>query len=306
MAKSTLTSHSSARHGDPGDAIKRTCGRGAVGFTLMELLVSLAIMAIIMLAFGGLLNQANRIVTQGEKRMRSDAAAAAISRVIRNDIRQITKNGFLRLGQIKVKDADEASGSEATYRQILVFTTAGKVQSAFGDKTSDGSVIMYGRNRNTTTGEEDDPSALYRKVTILARDDTAKDCLTSDMPDINNLADLQVLSDKKMSDLLDDLDDEPKGMKYPPETLAQVTNTSWMVLTGGCKKLDIQYRKPGKDKWETEDGLVTHTRHDQTSWPTALKFRFTLSSESLVGSAIIDGDDATDDVIYEIICPIGH
>ena len=298
MTKLILTSRPSVRPHAAGDAPMRRYRRGAVGFTLIELMVSIAIMAIIMLAFGGLLTQANQVVTEGEKRMRSDAAASAISRIIRNDIRQITKNGFLRIGRIKIDAGGAGGGAEEKYRHVLVLVTAGKTQSSFSDDSGDGGVILYGRSDE----ESDDPSALYRKVLVLSQDSTGnvKDCINP----ARNLADLQVLSDSEMADLIDELGEEPENMKYPPETLQQVTETSWMVLAGGCTELKIEYRSPGSKTWS--EGLATHTRHNQTSWPTAIKFKFKLKSDSLIGSAISDSTDDEGDVQYEIICPIGH
>ena len=293
MTKPILTSRRQARP---------SATRRAAGFTLMELMVSVAIMAIIMLAFGGLLNQANKVVTEGEQRMRSDAAASAIARIVRNDIRKMTKNGFLRVG------GSEDKGF------FLVIVTAGKTQSSFGNEAGDGAIIVYGRH--------EDSKVLFRRVFILAKEAVAakkvQDCLIWNGTKLNertgkgmNLADLQVLEAAEMEKLIAEATDQTNlDIAFPPETLYQVQQTMWMVLAGGCTDLLVEHRAPGQTNWK--ENSVIYTRHNQASWPTAIKFTFELNSDSLVGTAISDRDDKETNedgkrtVKYEIVTQIGH
>ena len=295
MVKPILTSRPQARPTDRGKAAWRRYSNGVVGFTLIELMVSVAIMAIIALAFGGLMTQANLVVTEGEKRMRSDAAASAVSRVIRGDIRKVTKNGFLRINDSK-----------------LVLVTAGRTQSSFGNYFGDGAIIVYGRH--------DASNILYRKVLVLSKDaPTAEanrlpDCLVWQDAGMT-LAELQVLSAAEMTGLIDHVAEEPDSMDYPPKTLHQITKTMWTLLAGNCTDLNISYRPPKKTSWS---GDTTCTRHSQTNWPDAIKFKFKLKPGTLISTAITDNeinnDEADDDedeedddeVSYEIICPVGH
>ena len=92
------------------------------------------------------------------------------------------------------------------------------------------------------------------------------------------------------------------NMAYPPVKLKQILETSWMVLAGGCTDLVIEYRIAGEPAWK--DILSTYTRHNQGSWPIAIKFKFALVPESIVAAALSDGSD--DKVWYEVICPLGH
>ena len=265
-------------------------------------MVSVAIMAIIALAFGGLMTQANLVVTEGEKRMRSDAAASAISRVIRGDIRRITKNGFFRINDNK-----------------LVLVTAGKMQSSFGNYSGNGAIIVYGLY--TPTVDPNDPTnvnrkILYRKVLVLAKnapadipattdiDESLPDCLIWKGAGVS-LADLQVLSAKEMTELIEYAAGNPEegSMEYPPQTLKQVTRTMWTLLAGNCTELNISYRPPDTDSWA---GETTCLRYNQTNWPDAIKFRFKLKRGALMSSALADDETGTDDVTYEIICPVGH
>ena len=281
MTKPILTSRPSARPSAPGKAASHRLAREAVGFTLIELMVSISIMAIIALAFGGLLTQANQVVTEGEKRMRADAAASAISRIIRGDIRKITKNGFFRINNNK-----------------LVLVTAGRMQSSFSSHSGDGAVIVYGRH--------DASNVLYRKVLILAKDaKNVVDCLKWKNTGMN-LAQLQVMSAGDMTSLLDFVARDPGGMAYPPERLDQITgptSTMWMILAGNCTDLSITYRPNDENSWKDD---TTCTRHNQTNWPKAIKFNFKLKPGTLMTAAITDDERDTDDVNYEILCPVGH
>ena len=278
MTKPILTSRPSTRPSAPLSAVSRRYWRGAPGFTLIELMVSISIMAIIALAFGGLMTQANAVVTQGEKRMRSDAAASAVSRIIRGDIRRITKNGFLRISN-----------------NILALVTAGRTQSAFSKNSNgalvvgDGAIIVYGRHAAS--------NVLYRKVLVLAKGANEVDCLDK------SLAELQVMPAEEMTALIDTVAQEPDSMAYPPETLSQVLSTMWMVLTGNCTDLVISCRIPEQAAWTD---ITICTRHNQTNWPDAIKFTFKLKPDTLISAAVTDDDLNEDDVTYEILCPVGH
>jgi prepilin-type N-terminal cleavage/methylation domain-containing protein len=282
MTKPILTSRPSARPSAPLEAASHRLAQEAGGFTLIELMVSISIMAIIALAFGGLLTQANQVVTEGEKRMRADAAASAISRIIRGDIRKITKNGFFRINNNK-----------------LVLVTAGRMQSSFSSHSGDGAVIVYGRHNAS--------NVLYRKVLVLARSaNNIVDCLkwkTAGM----SLAQLQVMSAGDMTTLINEVAKDPPGMAYPPETLNQITgptSTMWMILAGNCTELSITYRPSDEeDSWPDD---TTCTRHNQTNWPKAIKFNFKLKPGTLMSAAIADDERDNVDVNYEILCPVGH
>jgi len=282
MTKSLLTSGTPTGPSTRGKVVSHRYRPGAVGFTLLELMVAVAIMAIIMLAFGGLLTQANLVVTEGEKRMRADAAASAISRIVRGDIRKITKNGFLRI-----------SGNK------LVLVTAGRMQSSFGNYSGDGAIIVYGRHDASKT--------LYRKILILSKDapDGIVDCLRWNGAGVS-LAGLQVMNLDDMTRLIDhvvsELDTTLGIMAYPPQTLSQVS-TMWIVLAGNCTELNISQRQPDNDSWNSN---TTCTRYSQANWPDAIKFKFKLEPHTLMSAAIADDELSNEQVTYEILCPVGH
>ena len=279
MTKPILTSRPQTGPSAPVEAVSHRLARKAAGFTLIELMVSISIMAVIALAFGGLMTQANLVVTEGEKRMRADAAASAISRIIRGDIRKITKNGFFRINDNK-----------------LVLVTAGRTQSSFSNHSGDGAIIVYGRH--------DASNVLYRKVLVLAKDAPAGvvDCLRWQNASMG-LAELQVMGADEMTILINHVTQEPNSMAYPPVTLNQVTNAMWMVLAGNCTELKVSYRPVDNKSWSDN---TTCTRHSQVKWPDAIKFKFKLKPGTLVSIAIADDELSDDDVEYEVLCSVGH
>ena len=278
MTRPPLTSSPLTRPSDPLGAAANRYRREVAGFTLIELMVSVSIMAIIALAFGGLMTQANMVVTEGEKRMRSDATASAISRIVRSDIRKITKNGFFYIEDDK-----------------LVLVTAGRTLSSFSKNSNgqlivgDGAIIIYGRDKLS--------EVLYRKVLVLAKGATEVDCLPM------SLTEVQVMSLDEMKNLIAQVSQEPVGMAYPPVTLSQVVNTMWMVLAGSCTELVIECHPPERPDWSDN---VLSTRHDQTVWPDAIKFTFQLKPGTIMSKAIAGDDITEDDIVYEILCPVGH
>jgi prepilin-type N-terminal cleavage/methylation domain-containing protein len=276
MTKSPLTLRPSTMPSPSIGAASRRHRPAARGFTLIELMVSISIMAIIALAFGGLMTQANLVVTQGEKRMRSDATASAISRIIRGDIRKITKNGFLHVE-----------------KERMVMVTAGRTLSSFSENSGgelvvgDGAIIVYGLQ----------DEILYRKILVLAKGHTEADTL--DM----SLAEVQVMTPEEITSAINTHGKPPGDMAYPPTTLKQLMSSMWVVLAGNCENIFVYCQLPDGDSW-VRDAVCT--RHDQTVWPDAIKFTFELKPENIISSAIV-GDEVTDEnSFYEIVCPVGH
>lgn len=113
----------------------------AKGLTLLELIVAVALLSIMILTFGTVISSVDKMVTVGEANIRSNATAAAISQVIKNDFRRLSQAGFLCITQ---------SASNAPGQAQIFFTTAGSTGSltsrADGSvpPSGDGSVVGYG------------------------------------------------------------------------------------------------------------------------------------------------------------------
>jgi len=241
----------------------------------MELMVSVAIMAIIAVSFGTLLNKADRVVIEGEKRMRADAAASAIARLIRGDVRRMTKNAFLRISETK-----------------LVLVTPGKTTGLVTQKSGDGAIVAYGHSNEV----------LFRKVMVLADEKLPTPTGEYDWTDIS-MSDLQIMDREELAEKASV--PIPNNLDYPPTSLSQIRR-QWMVLAGNCSKLEISYRAPDGNDWITDEEGGTWTRHNQAEWPVAIRFRFTINASHIIGSAIADNPDSADEVRYEVLCHVGH
>lgn len=65
------------------------------GFTLIELMVAVSVLAIVIAITNMILASSQKVVRISEARMRSNATAAALAKVIRRDLRELTTNGML-------------------------------------------------------------------------------------------------------------------------------------------------------------------------------------------------------------------
>ena len=112
---------------------------GDRGLTLIELVVAVTLLSIMILCFGTVISQASKVVTVGENTIRANAAAAAISQIIKNDFRQISKNGFLCITQ-------SVQGNQAR----VFFTIAGNVNSLTGGPSGNGAIVGFGLDTTDT------------------------------------------------------------------------------------------------------------------------------------------------------------
>lgn len=260
------------------------------GLTLMEMLVATVVLVVMVAAFGQILNQAQRVVTVSQWTMRSNNQAEAIAKVIRNDIRRISKNGFLYIND---------SGT------ALVFTITGEAKSLTSSATGTGEVVVLGLCDNTAN----DPDVLLRRGLVLYGElDPARppigawDITYDDMADIQTKTapDMQNYAEK----LLDDLDE----LTIPPNDMTDIQEL-WQCLAPEAANLSIRLTfgktitgEKNLDWIDVSD--ITYgreriwTHHDQNGWPVALKIRFTLTDETL--------PEDLQNKPYEVICPVGQ
>lgn len=109
------------------------------GMTLIEMLVAVSILAMIILAFGTILTQAQKVVKTSQTNMRTNSTVSAIAQVIRQDFRQLTRSGFLCITQ--------TNGSVNSVPRLL-FTTAGTTRSKTLDVTGQYGIPVYGTIKN--------------------------------------------------------------------------------------------------------------------------------------------------------------
>ncbi len=253
-------------------AFRTTCR----GLTLTELLVAVAVLAVIIVTFSSILAQANRVVSTGQQTMRANAAAAALDQSIRKDFRRMTHNGFLRI-----------TGNPGNQR--LYFATAGPARSVTGGPVGTASIIGYGICDNPNGGR-----ILWRGEWILSREEgQSGNFSVSSYEDVlrGDLADIQRMTYGEIDSLVDDDIDgslAPASLTVPPQHLHDIGDL-WMVLREDVEELEISYatgERDGGDEliWETDSGLWT--RHNLDEWPKAVRIRIRLAEELLpAGSA---------------------
>jgi len=282
---------------------RQTADRRTGGFTLLELMVAVAVISVMVLGFGAVLSQARRVVTTAERRMRADAAASAIARVIRRDMQNISKYGFLYISD-----------------KNLMLTTAGAAPSLTSSATGTGPVIGTGSIVSYTLGPNAGPGGgniFFRQGFVLRKlgdppppapsnpryTPAYGDCMNL------NFAELQAMPSGNIDDLiLEVLSYAPGGLGgpgevfYPPTTVAHV-DTMWQLLTPYCFSLSISYTNPayGTDPDEPFWALgAANTWYNNTNdWPKAVRITFTLTEEGIVAEAL----EGT--ITYEVIAALG-
>lgn len=257
------------------------------GLTLVELMVSVAILSVIAVTFTTILSQSQRVVSTSQQTMRANATAAALAQTIQRDFRRITHNGFIRI-----------TGFQSDQR--LYFVCAGPSRSVTGDTLGTGCIVGYGVCDNPNS-DDDDSKVLYRTNWVLHRE-------TGETPDFTleddvfqaDLADIQRLGPIEMRDLIDDEleSNRPDKIAVPPENLDEIEDL-WMVLREGIDEVRFYYTNgevndDGELRWET--GAKIWTRHNLDEWPVAFRVRFQLSEE------LLPPDSAP--LTYEIVVPV--
>ena len=212
------------------------------GMTLMELIVAVAVLAIMILGFGQIVGQAQRVVTVSQNNMRSNAIAEAINRTIQNDLSKITKNGFLCISQ----------QTETNAWPQLFFLKAGTTRSKTHNVTGLAGVSSYGQADNKHTNDEygDTLSGLFiRQSWVLST------LSVSGPSDIWNsdLSAIQAKTRDELHDLvgrpgvMDGLRDALPGSLYVPPVEPNDLNALWQVLSAEVNGVSIMWADGTKD-----------------------------------------------------------
>jgi len=263
------------------------------GFTLTEMLVSVAVLSVMIIAFSQILSQIRKVVTHAQLTIRTNTAASAIAEVIRRDFRQITKSGFLYM----CSDG-------------IMATTAGVQHSLRSptDATAMGSAVHYGLSGDV----------LFRQGWLLpgggtpdANDDIWDDSEWADSKGRNiDLADLTAMSADKALTVCNNLADDVVALVVPPTTLEEV-NQMWRVLTTKVSNLEVYWGMvtgttvawtpaPPAPSVGSNSGFWTH--HNLDDWPDLVRIRFTLNPGAFEARALPGGLNG----VYEVVCRIGH
>ena len=263
------------------------------GFTLTEMLVSVAVLSVMIIAFSQILSQVRKVVTHAQLTIRTNTAASAIAEVIRRDFRQVAKSGFLYM---------RSDG--------IMATTAGVQHSLRSptDTTATGSAVHYGLS---TEG------VLFRQGWLLTGegtpdpdDDIWDDSEWDDTKGRNiDLADLTAMAADKALIVCDKLADDVVPLVVPPTTLEEV-NQMWRVLTTKVSGLEIHWGRVTDTAvaWtqapdgEPSAGAGFWTHENRDNWPDLARIRFTLNEGAFELRALPGGLQG----VYEVVCRIGH
>ncbi len=281
---------------------------GARGLTLIELLVAVAILAMLILSFSMILSTSQRVVTVSNSNMRKNNTATALSQVLRTDLRRVTQSGFLCI-------AETGSGD------MLIFTQAGLAESVTTPNTGSGSVVTIGLC--STDGM--DEATLFRQGWVL----NDKGLSTGDMRKWD-LSEFVVLpredpgggGTNSVEEYVESaISDAPSSVTIPIQDQTDLHNL-WQALAPGCTKLKIRWTDGSRDsdglKWfgpgskandsdiEYEVGTSNRyralwTNENQANWPAAVKLTFTLKDIALSDAARAKSEGNE----YEVICTIG-
>jgi len=148
--------------------------------TIIELLVSMAVLVIMIVMANMLVVQARRSVRLAEDVIEANADARAMADSIRADMKALSKEGFLVIGTREAAFRDPQTGNNVIARvPFLAFTAVGTFRNTTGQVIGNAAQIDYGFgyfwDDNGTPGNTTDdfflpPEALCRRAIVLNPD----------------------------------------------------------------------------------------------------------------------------------------
>lgn len=280
------------------------------GLTLVEMLVTLGIIAIIAMVFNMVLVGSREFVTNTQARTRATSTAEAVLRTVRQDVQKCTTQGFLAIRLID--PGNDNAGLQ------LAFSQAGKFRSVLAGGTgvtSDGAIVAYSMGRNSHSGATS--GLLLRRQLLLAGipssssppADVDKDLFEtdSDADYTPTLGTLQFTGAGQLWNKVEEfLDSIPPSVKVPAgNNLDQVDNL-WQVLSPGVEIKQIRYARPNGAWIDAVDAMsnagtseLFWSHHNPTNWPRALHIVFKIHSGQL------PADVADANALHEVVVPLG-
>jgi len=269
--------------------------RRAGGFTLTEMLVSVAVLSVMVIAFSAVLSQTSKVVSGTQLAIRANSAAMSISDVIRRDMSQITKNGFLYI---------KSNGSD---NDVLIFTSAGVYHSLTANATALAIVPHYGLTNNQAAGATG--KILFRQGWLLAGDGTVSttDDIWDDGSKNIDFSSLQGMTVSEILALCGSMASSTINLTVPPQSLDDV-GRMWRVLAPRVTGLSIKWGtvSSGTITWNDATngpsaGAGLWTRHDKTNWPDLVRIRIMLDSAAFEKAGLPKGNS-----VYEVVCRVGQ
>jgi prepilin-type N-terminal cleavage/methylation domain-containing protein len=283
------------------------------GLTLVEMLVTLGIIAIIAMVFNMVLVGSREFVTNTQARTRATSTAEAVLRTVRQDVQKCTTQGFLAIRLID--PGNDNAGLQ------LAFSQAGKFRSVLAGGTgvtSDGAIVAYSMGRNSHSGATS--GLLLRRQLLLAGipssssppADVDKDLFETDS-DADYTPTLGTLQFTEANTLMNKawqfLNSVPTDVKVPAGNDLDDVDKLWQVLSPGVEIVQIRYARPNGAWVDAQTEIESlpasdpqwlfWSHHDPTNWPRALHIVFKIHSGQL------PADVADANALHEVVVPLG-
>lgn len=260
------------------------CSRRA-GMTLIELLVSLGVLAMISIAFATIMSQSQRVVDKSNALMRSNATASAIAQTLRDDLACLSSEGFLYVKKDTVNGQDQFK---------LVFLSVGPfISRADPNVRANAARIEYGWCNNGTVDDYRD-DFVWRRAILLTGTGSADESVYD--PNAGNDVDPNmwlgaygpILAADPNSLPLDRYCADPSPIPLTPTSPADAG--LWPMLARPVSRFRVSWW--ANDKWNEPDAAGTTIAGP--TLPTAIRVDF----------SIWTGPKKDDGLDYEVVCPI--
>jgi prepilin-type N-terminal cleavage/methylation domain-containing protein len=282
------------------------------GFTLVEMLVTVSIMAVMVATFGLVLERAQTLVSSAQEVMKANSAALTVSNIIRKDLSAVSKKGFLWI---------PTTGTGAT--ADLIIGNPGEYHSAFSPARGTGRIVAYGTGDDQATSASND--AFWRRTRILTTSavqlggNYPEDVFTYSSPaeplDFSGLQQGILVNYQRAAPANTyvytylnssiNVDAAPGTLTSEPESVGEMENLSSLLMSGfdssqfSITAIQVSRAAGTEGQFVTATDNLWHanTAENPSSpivdgWPEFLKIKFTIDSDT-IGS-----------IDYEILCPI--
>ncbi|HPS52292.1 MAG TPA: prepilin-type N-terminal cleavage/methylation domain-containing protein [Phycisphaerae bacterium] len=228
------------------------------GMTMIELLVAVSVLAILIMIFGRILSQSQRVVTGSQKIMKFNASGTAAATILRKDIGQTTSAGFIYI----INNYITVDGNTWPRATMYMGVTGNFTSWNSSSTTSSEAIITLGLcNQNGLTSNSL-PKMLWRNCTLLTSNSSDPSSITSSSQDTlkYSLADTENVGSTSLtkrafllsnawlgsSGLPGNSNWSPAastdGLTLPPSTIDDV-NMIWKYLISNVNKLSIMWTK---------------------------------------------------------------
>ena len=260
--------------------------RYKTGLTLIELMVAVAILSVMIVGVGYVFTQTSGAVRLTQTHMEANAAVRAADRQIREDLRQLTKDGFLCI--VGPGPGTPANGDELT-PPVLLFTATGRFPSHTATAVvANAAIVAYMPVEDAAAGD-DGGTILGRYAYLLTANGNpgAGDRLGVSLADIQAWNPADLLSDTGPIKPLfttgfDQLNTAPAT---PPEVQAL-----WPYLIGDCVNIEIEFY----DGRDTDDYDLPAPSDEPLAWVT---LQDAYDNNRWHGTRVTVGEDAATNAI---------